>query len=163
MNRAIWAIPAAALIAGCSAASPPPAKPSATVPPAPAATVSTPASALSAIQSWYASGGHAALTQLTAALGAASHINPANPATADRACRKISTAVTTAQEAGPVPYKPAERWFARALAQYSVAAADCQAAAQSGDVAMIRSSSAHLGRGSADLVKATSAIRKLDG
>jgi hypothetical protein len=167
MNRTILAAPVLLLaLAGCTA-SPAQSPPASS---APAATVTTTAAAVpggavspaaEAVSAWYSGGGKAALGKLITALGQAGAASPEDFPAMSAACAQVSAAVTAMDDAGPVPYAPAERWMARALAQFSAGSADCQAGVQGSDVSLLQKSAAAINAGSADLVRATKAIQSL--
>jgi hypothetical protein len=150
-----------------AAASIPTAASAATSAPAPqAAARKAPARAKAArrIRAWYDNGGHAALNAITADLGAVSQdAGDGNFSAVSRDCATLSGDIATAQAAGPVPYHPVEKWFARALSKYGEAAAECQAGASAEDVSSIEQATAEFGTGSTDLAKATKAITSLTG
>lgn len=103
----------------------------------------------------------AAFRKLDAALRDAGKANPDDFTALSAACSKVVAAVTAVQSAGPLPYKPAERWLARALAQYSAGSADCAAGTQSGDAREIEESASHVSQGSVDLGKMNKALSRL--
>ena len=161
-------IASAFIIAGCAAGTPGghPAPSFTPVSGNPASSSARPAaastsSAASAIAAWDTSGGGKALRKLTTALGDAGKTDPDNFTAMGDACQKVGTAVTSMQSAGPMPYPPAQKWLARALAQYSQGSADCQAGVQAGDARVIAEGVSHISHGTRDLEKATAALGAL--
>jgi len=122
---------------------------------------------------WWNNGGKTAWGQLVAALGEtgkamqeAASSSP-NIGAMQTACTDLQNAVTAVQSAGPVPDPAAEQWLAKSLAEFSTAAADCQAATQAlsnGDSAsadsMLKSEDTAVNLASADLAKSSAALPK---
>lgn len=116
------------------------------------------------ILGWYDNGGHEALNSITAGLGAVSQdAGDGNYPAVGQDCATLSGDIAAARAAGPVPYHPVEKWFARALSKYGEAAAECQAGASAEDVSSIEQATAEFDTGSTDLAKATKAITLLTG
>ncbi|MGO8959110.1 MAG: hypothetical protein ACLQFR_17345 [Streptosporangiaceae bacterium] len=155
----------AAVLAGCATtvthhAKAPPAVPAATQPAAPAAA--TAPTAGQKVLAWYGTGGSGALNGIVAALGQVQQQGEAgNLAGTGQACAQLATALTSAEALPPIPYPRAEQWFARALAKYQEAAANCEAGAASGDLTAITRATAEMGTADTYLAKTTSAIRGL--
>jgi hypothetical protein len=143
-------------LAGCAASAPPaPAKVTITPP-----AVTTTSAAL-AFSSWYSDGGKSALGKLVAALGKAGAASPSDFPAMSAACSQVASAVTAMDDAGPIPYHPAERWIARALAEFSAGASDCQAGAQGQNVALLQKAAAEVTAGTTDLGKTTKALQAI--
>lgn len=60
-----------------------------------------------------------------------------------------------------MPYRPAEKWFARALSKFGESAAECQAGASSQNVSALAQALSEENAGIAGLTKATKAINAL--
>lgn len=141
----LFALGALGLVVGgvvaCSPASAP--KP-VSISSAPAANRSTPVSAspttsegtLEAVKSWFDNGGQTALDAVASDLTAVQKGWSVASATGNArqaviACLDLGDAVMQTTSAGPIPYARSEKAFAKALAYWKAAAADCLAA--SGD------------------------------
>ncbi len=80
-----------------------------------------------------------------------------------QACAELSSAVSNTEAAGPIPYRPAERWFARGLAKYDQAASECQAGASSQDATAMQRAATDFSEGNADVARADKTIKALSG
>jgi hypothetical protein len=144
-----------------TAASPNAAAPSA----APAATTA-PATdnTAQAVADWWNGGGKSDLQAVTAALDAAGADGTAgNLSAMAQDCGRLSTAIANLQAIGPMPYHPAEKWLAKALALWSESAAQCQAGASSDNAESLEQATIEMNKGNNDLGRATSAIDRLSG
>jgi hypothetical protein len=163
-------VPAALLVAGCASAAAPnrgtnttpavqsPAAAAITQTPVAAATTQSPTQAVGA---WWDAGGKSAWAQLVAALTGAGKANPSDTAAFQVACAAVAAGATAVQSAGPVPYAPAEKWLAKALAEYSAGASDCQAGVQGSDGALLQKSAAEIVLGNTDLAKSSAALSSI--
>jgi hypothetical protein len=77
------------------------------------------------------------------------------------ACAKIAAAVIAAQGAPQFPGPAAAKWYTRALAQFEKGATECQDGVSSDDAAIIEQALVPINAGSADMVRATAAIKAL--
>jgi hypothetical protein len=104
-----------------------------------------------------------AFNALAAQMGTVSQTDLAgNVSGAASVCATLAEDVTNAQAAPPIPDPAAQFWYTRALADFSKAAADCHAGAQSQDAAMLNESTAALDAGARAMEKVTAAIRALN-
>jgi hypothetical protein len=161
--RQLPLIALAVTLAGCAstpAASPKHAAPAPVASSPPAAA--TPASAAARVVAWNHGGGGRALRRLTSTLGDMS-ASAGNLSAAGAACGRVSSAVTAAEAAAPMPYAPSRKWYVSALAKYGQAAADCQAGVSAGDAASFGKVAAEIGAGNADMARADAAVRALSG
>lgn len=78
-------------------------------------------------------------------------------------CAQLSAAVTNLQADGPMPYRPAEKWLARALALWNEGAAQCEAGANSENPEMLVQSADEVNKGTNDLGRATKLVGGLIG
>lgn len=117
------------------------------------------------VYDWYHSDDHSAmLAWLTRALSSVAKADATgSPTIAGLACAHLASSVTAMLSIPPIPDLMAARWFTRALAELGKSAADCQAGAQSENVAMINEGTAAMSAGIRDMARATSAIKALSG
>jgi len=113
------------------------------------------------VLTWYDRAGQFGISKMTSALTTISQSGGSFSAMG-RACQKLSWAVQALQAAGPIPYRPAERWLARSLALYSQAATDCQAGVRTRSPSTLAQAISDESRGSTDLNRVTAAL-KLSG
>jgi hypothetical protein len=115
------------------------------------------------MQSWYNNGGRSDLLALESAMtGIVAPAQAGDFTATAQACSTLSTAVANMEAAGPMPYHPAEKWFARALSKFDESAAECQAGASTQNVSALAQALSEEDAGLADLTKATKAINRLD-
>jgi hypothetical protein len=156
---------AAFAVAGCATAQPPEpavtsssqAAASSSPAPVPAAVTSSPTPA-QAVNAWRQNGGKAALDALAAAETAVTKVPVGDMAGLAAECKSMQDAVTALQAAGPIPYPPAEAWLAKALAEYSAGAADCQAGAAAQSDPLLRQTIAAFDAANADMQKLDTAL-----
>ncbi len=92
---------------------------------------------IDAARAWFVDGGKAELQLLSARADAVGYAATSTYPKLGRACSSLATAVKTAQADPPIPNAVAQQWFARALAQFKVSAADCQLAVAAHSVALV--------------------------
>lgn len=135
----------------------------ATTAPEPTAAPTTP-SVSQQLQSWLSNGGQSAINAIVTDLGAIQSDGDAENFSAVASdCQALSTAVTNLQAVGPLPYPPAERPLARALAHYSEAASACVAGASTENAQQIAQATTDMTEGDTFLGRATAAIKNLGG
>jgi hypothetical protein len=137
----------------------------ATPPPAPVATTSPISSTVgtaAAVVAWDAGPGGKAFSKLAGALGAFGSISSGDFAAYGQACEAVGNDVTDALGAPPMPYRAAERPYRRALAHYGQGAADCQAGVSAQSASTIEAAGSQITMGTADLGRATAAIKRLE-
>jgi hypothetical protein len=108
---------------------------------------------------WFHHGGAAGINAMSSALTTISQSGTSFSAMGS-ACQQLSSAVVTLQSAGPIPYRPAERWLARSLALYSQAAADCQAGVQAESASELQQAVSDEGNATTDLNRVTAALNR---
>jgi hypothetical protein len=137
--------------------------PAATNAPAPV-TTTAPESTAQQVSNWADNGGQDGLNSIVTALGAISTDGQAgNFSAVAQDCQQLSTAIANTQAAGPIPDRRAEKWFAKALALYSEAAAQCTAGADTQDASAIEQATAEMSQGDVYLTKTTRVIKALNG
>ena len=75
------------------------------------------------------------------------------------ACAELASYAAHAQADGPIPDQAAQQWYVRALGEFSRAAADCRAGAQSKDTAVINRSAAAINAGDSDMARVVAAMK----
>lgn len=118
------------------------------------------------VKAWYDNGGQAGLNNLTGTFNQISaDVRAGNVTAVGNDCSALAADVTSIQSIGPIPYGPAETWFARALSLYGGAAANCQAGASSGNIigVLLSGSASEFTQGNTDLGNAVAAIKALSG
>ena len=129
---------------------------------APAATEGTPG----ALKAWFDHGGKTALDNIAGDLTAmhrdwtaARRTGNATMGVVD--CSDLAYAVTQATAAGPIPYAPSEQAFAKALAYFRAAAANCLTAASGGGASLFAKSAREVNLGNAWSLRAFKAMEGL--
>lgn len=84
-------------------------------------------------------------------------VSSGNATSAERACSRLGAATTGARAAPSIPDPAAQRLYARALDQFSQAAAECQAGASAKDMTMFTQVGTALRIANQDLATATAA------
>jgi hypothetical protein len=114
------------------------------------------------VAAWDHGSGGADLHRVVRALGAVSRADASGGLHAvGTACAKIAAAVIAAQGAPQIPDPAAAKWYTRALAKFEQGATECQDGVSSDDAAIIERALAPINAGSADMVRATAAIKSL--
>ncbi len=117
-----------------------------------------------AVVTWFNDGAKADMQAVTADLDqVGTDAKAENFLAVARDCQQLSTAVTNLQTDGPMPYRPAEKWLARALALWNEGAAQCAAGASSENPAILVRSGGEVNKGTNDINRTTRLVSDLIG
>jgi hypothetical protein len=117
-----------------------------------------------AIVTWFNGGAKADLQTVMADMGQISaDAKTENFAAVEHDCVQLASAVTKLQANGPMPDDRAEKWLARALAEWNEGAAQCEAGANSENSEMMVQSADEVNQGTNDLARVTKLVSNLIG
>ena len=114
---------------------------------------------IDAARAWFVDGGKAELQLLSARADAVGYAATSTYPKLGRACSSLATAVKTAQADPPIPNAVAQQWFARALAQFKVSAADCQLAVAAHSVALVNKAAVPMRAANEDVSEVNTTIQ----
>jgi hypothetical protein len=153
------ALPALALLAGCSSSHPAPAPTSAptTSPTASAAPTAAP-SIDAALTAWAKGGGLDKIDAITTDL-AAIHDAGSDATLVRDGCAELESSVAAAQFYKAVPQPAAQQHWAAALTAFKAAAGECLAGIDESKPALLQKTSADIDKGTTELAATTKTLR----